>query len=111
MVNKNIKQKIKGSKNIQIGINKGKFINTNKLVEKIEVIHDPDTHITDSQAKQIQDKINEIVKMLSSEGNSMQKLYAQEWTLFKNAFNITSYKLLPKEKFDEAIKWIQKRIA
>jgi hypothetical protein len=30
---------------------------------------------------------------------------------FKNKFNVTHYALLPKDQFDDAIKWIQKQIA
>ena len=75
------------------------------------VQHDSEIYISDSQAKQLSDKIKEIAHAMShKESISDRKAYATEYKALYNKFSITKYTLLPKDKFDEAIKWLQKRM-
>lgn len=105
------KQSIKGNNNIQIGVNNGDIIKTERVIHKTEVIHDEKKHITIAQAKKIQDKIFEIAQMTSADKEDKRKFYSKEYRALYNKFDITSYKLLPADKFDEAIMFLQKRIA
>lgn len=102
---KKITQKIKGNNNIQIA---GDLINTEKIIHKTEVIHDAEFHITDEQAKEIRDKVHKIAKYRSSESNYS---YPQAFKLLYDHFHITKYQLLPKEKYEEAIVFLNKQIA
>lgn len=105
---KKINQKIDGNNNIQVA---GDYIKTEKIKRLTEVIHDANEHISDAQALEIRNKITEIVNMVASEKTPKTKLFPQEYSAFYKAFGITKYTLVPKDKFDEAIKWLQKRIA
>lgn len=107
---KDIEQIITGSNNLQVGINNGSIINTKKVKQVTEVLHAPDTHITDAQALQIRDKITEIVDMVASNGTSKSVVFPKEYRAFYKQFSITKYTLLPLDKFDDAMIWLQKRI-
>lgn len=96
-------QTIIGNNNIQIAGD----VKTEKIVHKTEVIYDKDLHITDEQAKTIQEKIHKIAQ----EKTNDPKAYAMSYGAFKKHFRVTSYKTLPKEKYDEAIEWLNKQIA
>jgi Putative DNA-binding domain/ORF6C domain len=114
--NTTIKQKAKGQKIQQIGQNFGKIINTDKVQNVTEVIYEPTLHITDQQAKQIKDKVDEIVSINDKAGKfktteSKSKFYAKTWSDLKNKFSVTKYTLLPKEKFDNCLDWLQSQIA
>lgn len=107
-----ISQIAKGKNIQQIGQNFGKIINTSKIQNVTEVKYNPTEHITDSQAKLIKDKVDEIVRINESTGKiSTAKLYMQTWLSIKNKFNVTKYTLLPKEKFEECMTWLQAQIA
>ena len=97
---------IKGNNNIQvIG---GDYITTQQVIRKTEVVHDADLHISVAQAFEIQSRIKKIAESLL---NSSENPHRATYAAFNKKFKITSYKLLPKEKFDEAIKWLNKQIA
>ena len=111
-----VTQKSKGNGALQIGVNQGTVIKTEKITQKNEVVIDPEIHITQEQAKKIYDTVNEIVLINEKAGKfktaaDKGRYFAQTWTSFKNRFNVTSYHLLPKEKFDEALNWLKKQIA
>lgn len=97
---------IKGNNNVQVV--GGDYITTQKVVKKTEVIYDPDLYITDAQASEIQIKIRKIGESLS---NTTKESFRASYAAFYKRFKITSYKLLPKEDFEEAIKWLDKQIA
>jgi len=105
---KEVRQKISGNNNIQVG---GDFIKTEKLVKTTQVIHNPDEHITDAQAKEISDKVKKLAEGMLGDSKGKQQPYGKAYTSLYNRFNITSYKLLPKNKFEDAIKWLEKQIA
>jgi hypothetical protein len=93
-----VKQEIWGCNNVQVA---GDYIITGKIVRKTEVIHNADFHITDAQAKEIRDIVQKIAEPRKSYQNAYGALY--------NKYKITSYKLLPKDKYEDAIKWLKKR--
>ena len=107
-----VKQKLEGNNNVQVGINYGEVVHTEKLIRRVEVIHDSNLHISDAEAKLLKDKVDEIVELRSqTEGKEKTYCYKRVYTELYNHFNITSYKLLPKNQFDEAIKWFDKQKA
>ncbi len=111
-----VSQISKGNNNIQVGVNQGTIIKTGKVVKKNEVVTNPEIHISQGQAKQILDAVNKIVEINEQAGKFKDskdkgRFFLQTWTSFKNRFSVTSYHLLPKEKFEEAIDWLQKQIA
>lgn len=111
-----VNQKSKGNHSFQVGVNHGTIIKTEKVVRKNEVLANPDINISQEQAKKIKDMVNSIVEIYEQAGkfkNSSDKgkCFAQTWTSFNNRFSLTSYLLLPKDKFDEALIWLQKQIA
>jgi hypothetical protein len=111
-----IKQQAKGKNVQQIGQNFGKIISTEKVQHVTEVLYDKDVHITDQQAKLIKDKVDEIVQIHDSAGKfkdsaSKGKFYAGTWSGIKNRYSITKYTLLPKDSFEDCMKWLQSQIA
>lgn len=106
------KQQIKGSNNVQIGVNHGDIIHTEKVIRKTEVIHDNNIHISDAQAIQLRTKIDDIVKLRCKIDNTeMSIMYRKVYRELYAYFSISSYKLLPKDRFEEAIKWFDKQKA
>ena len=108
---KEIEQSITGDNNVQVGVNNGQIIQTKKVKQVTEVIHDSSNHITDAQALEIRDKITDIVNMVSTNGANKATLFPKEYRAFYKQFGITKYTLLPKEKFDDALIWLAKRTA
>ncbi|MCF8383726.1 MAG: ATP-binding protein [Chlorobium sp.] len=111
-----VTQKSKGNHNLQVGVNQGTIIKTDKLVRRNEVAPNPDIHISQEQAKQIYDIVNKIVEINEQAGKfndpkDKGRFFLQTWTSLKNRYHITSYHLLPKEKFDDTLIWLQKQIA
>lgn len=96
-------QTIIGNNNIQVAGD----IKTERIIYRTEVIYDKNIHITDEQASIIQDKIRKIA--LERKNDPLAFPHSQN--AFKRHFKITSYKTLPKEKYDEAIIWLNKQIA
>lgn len=106
---KDVKQEIIGSNNVlQVA---GDYITTQKHVNTINVIHDPNVHITDSQAKEIKDRVQKIAQSRLGESRFAKPPYGLTYKSFTDKFSITSYKLLPKDQYEDAIKWLDKQIA
>lgn len=109
---KKIVQEVKGNNNIQIaGENNSVIYTTRGVTVKNEIKPEQGVHITDEQAHFISEKVKEIVSMLSSDGSSTKLHFQNEWGALKRKFKITSYKLLPISQYDDAMKFLQKRIA
>ena len=106
-----IKQTIKGNNNIQVVHNNAPIIHTGELKITTEVVQDPEQHITDSQALQVREKIVESGMILASNGGNKRSLIKKQYGKFYKKFGVTKYELLPKDKFEEAMKWLQKEIA
>lgn len=107
----NHNQEITGDNNVQVGINNGQIIQTKKIKQVTEVLHDANNHITDTQALEIREKLTEIVNMVASNGGNKTLLFPKEYRAFYKQFGITKYTLLPKDKFDDALIWLAKRAA
>lgn len=108
---KEIEQSITGDNNVQVGVNNGQIIHTKKVKVTTEVLHAPGQHITNEQAFQIKAKVTEIANMVATNGTTTAKAFSSEWTAFKNKFKCTKYELLPNDKFDIAMVWLQQRVA
>lgn len=111
-----VNQKSKGNHNLQVGVNQGTIIKTEKVIRKNEVVTNPEIHINQEQAKQILEYISKIVEINEQAGKfkdtkDKSKFFSLTWTSFKNRFNVTSYHLLQKDKFEEALTWLKKQIA
>lgn len=107
-----LEQDITGNRNIQIGINNGDIVYTNRIIKKVEVVYDPDLHISSIQAKILREKINEVVELRAIvEQKEKSTIYKKVYGELYNHFNIESYKSLPKEQFDEAVKWLSQQNA
>lgn len=104
----NINQDINGNNNIQVA---GDYIRTEKIVRTTQVIHNPDEHITDAQAKEIRDKVQKIAEEKAGEKKYSSPPYGAVYNTLYNRYNITKYTLLPKDKYEDAIKWLDKQIA
>lgn len=102
---KNVNQKIEGNGNVQVG---GDLIKTEKVIRRTDVLYDKDEYISDSQAKEIRDRIEKIAKSKSKEDSSS---YSKAYKSLYNKFNITKYSLLPKNEYEKAIKWLDKQVA
>lgn len=102
---KEINQSISGSNNVQIV---GDYIITSKHTTKIEVMHNPDLHISDAEARMIVEKINEVVNVLSKNDTDKKKLYPQIYNALKTKFHCNKYSLIPKGEFNNAIKFLSK---
>jgi hypothetical protein len=106
---KKVKQEIIGNKNIQVT---GDYITTQRVVKRVEIKPDYDVHISEFQCKQIHDKVDEIVKMITSDDSEKKKsAYPQVWGSIKKRFNVASYRCISKGQFDEVMAWLQKEIA
>lgn len=105
------KQKIEGNNNIQIGVHNGDIIYTEKVVRKTELIHDSDIYISDAQAKEIRDRIQKIAEEMAGEKRYTSAPYGVVYKSLYNRYKITKYTLLPKDKYEDAIKWLDKQIA
>ena len=106
-----IKQTIKGNNNIQVVNNNAPIIHTGELKITMEVVHDPEQHITDAQALQVREKVIECAMILASDENNKKSLIKKQYGKLYKKFGITKYSLLPKDKFEEAMTWLQKEIA
>lgn len=110
-----VQQDIKGKGNVQVGINSGTIIKTDRIIHKNEVHANPDIHISELQARKIHDKVDEIVDIYEKAGKLKStidkgKIFSKVWNSLKKKFGVTSYKLLGKEQFDEVMGWLQKQI-
>lgn len=102
--NKNLQ--IVGASNIELNQN------TTKVIRNI--VQPSDSHITEEQShtiKKLIDDIVEIVVSTSKTGTTKGKYYPIWWNNLYNKFGITSYKLLPREKFSTAESWLHQQIA
>jgi Uncharacterized protein conserved in bacteria (DUF2321) len=76
-------------------------------VVKKAIIQAGSEHVTDAQALKIREHVNELWKLEKQAGRSSTpgSWYAK---LYKH-FDVTSYKLVPATRFEEAIAWLQKQ--
>jgi hypothetical protein len=101
----NVTQEIAGNNNIQVA---GDLIRTEKVVRKVLATPDYSIHISDAQAKQIKNKIDTIVSSSVQDKDEQPKAYRDIYARLKKEFNATSYKFIPKEKFDVVITYLNR---
>lgn len=104
-------EKNEANNNVSIENNFGNVTNyiNSRQVNKYEVKYDPTTHISPAQAEKIREKIADLVSMLSAKDpSSRPSLFSEIHTKFKKKFKINKYSILPKEDFEEAIKWLNR---
>ena len=103
------KQKIKGNNNIQIGINNGDIIHTQKIINRTNAIPNPEIHISEEQAFAIQQRVNDLVDLIcKTKGFERNKAYIEVYGGLKHYFRVTGYKFLPKDKFEDAIQYLDR---
>lgn len=103
-----------GNKNLQIiGASNVEFNqNTTKVIRNS--VNRTDEHITEQQShtlKRLIDEIVEIVVSTSRTGATKSKYYPLWWTKLNNRYRVTMYKLIPKEKYEDAESWLHQQIA
>lgn len=102
-----LKQKITGDKNIQIGINNGSIIQTQKVVNRTTAIPNPELHISEEQAFLIKKKVENLVDIVCKVKKVGKKeAYNEVYGGLKYYFKVTGYKFIPKDKFDDAIRYL-----
>ncbi len=112
-----LKQNAKGNNITQIGINEGTVnIKTNKIKQENKISPNPEFHISGKQAQLIKKHVDQIVELNEKAGKFKTKedksfFYGKTWASFRSKFSVTSYQLLPKEKFNEAIHWLNQQEA
>jgi hypothetical protein len=104
-VSSSIIQKNKGNGNLIVGEN----VNFNpRIVVKNSVSPGPE-HITDKQALEVRELINEIAKMNEQAGRLLS--YKQWYAKLYKKFKITSYKLIPLDQLAEVKSWLHQQKA
>ncbi len=79
--------------------------NNKKKIKKTVVTPGPE-HISSAQAYKIQQRIRELADLEITSGTEPRKAYARWWTILKKHFQVTSYKLIPADLFDEAMDFL-----
>lgn len=103
-----VNQSIIGDGNIQATGNV--TINTTGITKKvINKVTPTEEHITNTQARQIQTLVAEIVK-LEKQVKDKPRGYEAVWNSFKNRFKCTSYLLLERDKLPEALSYLRQTI-
>ncbi len=82
-----------------------------KKIIKTQLQYDENKYISPKQAKEISDLIKKLVVQEEAVGKSRSKAYAIWWGRLKNHFKVTTYKEIPNNKFNYAVKWLKQQIA
>jgi hypothetical protein len=98
-------QKNKGNGNLIFGEN----VNLNPRIVVKNTVSPSSEHITDKQALEIRELINEIVKIDEQAGRSLS--YGRWHAKLHKKFKITSYKLVPHDQFTEVKSWLHQQKA
>ena len=84
----------------------GNLITSNKVIIRHEINPNYDVHISDSQAKRIKDKVDEIASFVPK--NKRKEESANIYGLIKDMCRTTSYRLIKQEQFDEVMTYLRK---
>jgi hypothetical protein len=104
-------QSIVGNGNFQIGGDITIHVNEKKITRPI--IQPGSQNISEKQAFEIKQLVDTFVE-LAAEANpdvDKAKLYQQWWTPLKKKFTVTSYKMIPVERFEEVVSWLRQQKA
>lgn len=81
------------------------LVNVEERLERVEsTLGDPGRHVTPEQASQISQAVKAVAMQLSK--TSGRNEYGGVYGELYRKFGITSYKLLPAGRFEEAMKWL-----
>jgi hypothetical protein len=64
-------------------------------------------HITPEQATKIKSLVDDLAEMDESAGDDKGRSYQKWWKMFNNNFKIPTYRELPRERFHEAVTFLQ----
>jgi hypothetical protein len=64
-------------------------------------------HITSEQASRIKRLVDDLAEMDDAAGKAIGRSYQQWWKMLNNTFEVTTYKEIPRERFDEALSFLQ----
>jgi hypothetical protein len=100
-------QSVSGHHNIVAG----RDININKReIIRASVTPGPQ-HITEAQAKRLKDLVEKAAQIEIDGGSPSGKVYSKWWSELKNRYRVATYHLIPRSQGDDAIKWLQMRVA
>ncbi|QGM80696.1 ORF6C domain-containing protein [Otariodibacter oris] len=115
-INKNkesgISQNVDGNNNNVIYGEKGVInnITTEKHVTRTKAIVEPDNkHINEEMARTLKDLVNEVVN-LENELKKQPKTFQAVWASLNKHCGVTTYKLIPIEKYEKAENYLRKWI-
>ena len=87
----------------QLETHTSQLVNHEKRLEQVEIsLGDPGRHVTPDQASQISQAVKAVAHAMGGHGKHYQAVYGEMY----RKFGITSYKLLPASKFQEAMAWL-----
>ena len=81
-----------------------------KETHKNLVATGPD-HIRDDQAFRLKELIDELAKIGVTAGREPSSCYSEWNGKLRKKFRVTSYRLIPAVRFEEAVQWLQKQKA
>jgi hypothetical protein len=99
--------RIDGSNNMAAG----RDININKRVVQRVVFTPGPQHITESQARKIDELIKELGGIDEASRRPSDNPYAQWWSKLKRHFDVSNFRAIPAERGEEAIEWLQRQKA
>lgn len=76
-----VKQKLEGNNNVQVGINYGEVVHTEKLIRRVEVIHDSNLHISDAEAKLLKEKLTKLLNCVPKQKGKKNHIAINAFTL------------------------------
>ncbi|MEI6032914.1 MAG: ORF6C domain-containing protein [Verrucomicrobiae bacterium] len=77
-----------------------------KHVTRTEFTPD-ERHLSPEQSAKIQALVKELAEMDVAAGKSEARSFQTWWSYLKNTFKVTTYKEIPRERFDEAVSLLQ----
>lgn len=98
---------IVGNGNIQAG--RDVHVNKRETIRN-EVKPGPE-HISEEQAFTLTELVKEAVERDGKSGKEPAKLFASWWNKLKKHFKVASYRMIPREQGDEAVKWMKQQVA
>lgn len=100
-------QSIVGNGNVQAG--RDVYINKKETVRN-EIKPGPE-HISEEQAFILSELVKEAVERESKSGKEPSKLFAAWWNKLKKHLKVASYRMIPRDRGDEAITWMKQQVA
>lgn len=103
-------QSVSGKGNMVAG--RDLSIHTDRVVHKTVVHTDPGgKHISNTTARKIQNLVNDYIDIHTEAGKDAKRAAQKIWSQLKKEFNVTSYKEIPVQESDRAIKWLHAQLS